>query len=92
MTFHLLRVDAVDLDGPFIDIIKTHQQIDQGGFPSTCWSHDRHGLSSFDFKVQVFDQRFFRIIGKADMFKGHVASDLFWQLDIGLIDGFFFLI
>jgi len=65
----LLEVVAVDFDGAFLRIVKTSQQVDQGGLAGPVGSDDGHHLSSLNLQVHLFQCLLLLGVAEGDAFK-----------------------
>ena len=75
-------VCTVHLNGPVIDIVKAHEEIDDRRLPASGRAHNGHPLSLADLEVKVFDELFARLIRKLHMRKGHISFHIRQNLRI----------
>ena len=57
-------------------IVKTHQQVDDGGFAAAGGANQRHALAWLHPQVEVFDKGLGLLVGKIYMLGGHGALGL----------------
>ena len=67
---------AVEADASGVGIVKTHEEIDDGGFSCPGRAHDGHQISRLGPQVQIVDHGFIRQIAEPDMRHFHLASDI----------------
>ena len=63
-------VEAVEGDGPAVDLVEPHEQVDQRRLASTGGSDYRHRLARLGDQREVGDERFVGAVGEA-----HVVED-----------------
>lgn len=73
---HLPYLMAVEADASGVGIVKTHEEIDDGGFSRPGRAHDGHQISRLGPQVQIVDHGFIRQIAEPDMRHFHLASDI----------------
>ena len=67
---------TIDQDRPGCHVIKTHQQLNDGGFTGPGGSDNGNFLAFFDVGRKVFNNRFVRIITKVYVVKINTAGNL----------------
>ena len=82
---------AVHLQGAAVDLVKAHQQVDQGGFAAAGGADQGNALAGLNAQVHVFNQGHIRHIAELDMLKLHTACTVGQGNGIGGIgqDGVF---
>ena len=63
----------VDLDHAAIQLIKPHEQVDEGGFAAPGGADDGHHVARAHLQVHVPHEQAIRRIAEADAAKGHPA-------------------
>ena len=83
---------VIHIDVSIIDIIETHQQIDDGCLTSTGWTYNRNGLSSICFQIQIVQNDSVFQISKGYIFHADITFDFIKAVCIFDISRFFFFI
>src|SRR5450830_2048744 len=73
---HLPGLDAVERDGAALDVIETHEQIDECGLACSGRPDDGDGIALLDVKIHVPDQGFSRPVAESDMIELDRAARL----------------
>ena len=74
---NILNSSIADTDLSTLNIIKTHQKIDQRRLSASRRSYNRNFLTRLYLQVQILQKLNLRIIRKTDMFQCHTAVRIF---------------
>ena len=70
-------VHAVHADGTALNIVKPHEQVDEGGFSAAGGANNGNPAAGYGRQVQVFDEGAFRIVGEGNVPHLHLAVAAF---------------
>ncbi len=70
-------IKAINQNGSGKRIQKTQQQINQGGFPRTAWSHNSQRFSLLNLEIDIHQMKSFFLVAETDVFKTNVPL-YFW--------------
>lgn len=86
VAFERLDFGAVDENRPFLDIVKPHQQFDDGGFSGPCRTDDGNFLTRLNLETEVLDDRRIRFVSKLDAIERNLRGN---AVAISRVDGIF---
>ena len=76
MPAHALDVHAVHEYASAVDLVISHEQLDEGGFARSCRSDNGYALSGSRLEGEVLDDRLSRNVPELHVFKGNIAVDV----------------
>src|SRR5664280_945034 len=71
---YLPGLDAVECDGATLDVVETHEQINQCGLACSGRSDDCNGIALLDVKIHVRDQGFGRAVAERNVVERYGAT------------------
>ena len=71
--FHLLRINTINRNPPFLNLIEFHQQIDDRRLPSTGRTDNGNLLPCFCIGRKIMNNRSIWIVTKEYIIKGNIA-------------------
>ena len=84
--------NVVDEDPAGVDLVKTHQKVDDGRLAGAGGADDRDLLTRLDIRGKVLDDHSVGVIAELHMLKPHVAPDLIQSAGFMALVGEFFLV
>ena len=83
MAGHPANVGISDLDASLLDVIKPHEQVDDGGLSASRGTYDGHALTALQGQIQVADQLLLWRIGESHVGQRHATVGLLQHHGIG---------
>ena len=68
------RIHSIYRNAPGIRVVKPHEQVDDGGFPTACGAHNGDAISRAGSHIHIFYKLLLRCIGKTDIMGFHKPS------------------
>ena len=79
LALHIPDISTSDADGTGIDIIETHQQIDQRRLSTAGRPDDSYHLALLYIQIKILNQLFLRCVGERHMLQADMAHVTFRQ-------------
>ena len=81
----IFNVDIVNDDLAFVDVVQSHQEVDQRGFTRTGVPDNTDHLAFFDINGHVFKNRIVAVVTEGDVADTDITfnRDVNRQIDIG---------
>lgn len=68
LEFDLANILVVDKDLPIRDVVETEEEFQDRGFPASAFANEGDGLTCFNAKTQIGDDRADSVVGEGDNF------------------------